>query len=102
MKKEERGWFDVEAKEMFEKLGYENCVQSEVKIVYQNKNKTRENTYISSLDKVENNGALPKKIIFWKDFEWIDFEYGRLGSYLYLELLQAINKQAEELGWFNE
>ena len=92
----------MSAKEMFEKLGYESCVQSEVKIVYQNKNKTSGNTYISSLNKVENNGALPKKIIFWKDFEWIDFEYGRLGSYLYLELLQAIHQQVKELRWLDE
>ena len=92
----------MSAKERFEELGYENCVQSELKVVYQNKNKTKENTYISSMDQVENNGALPKKIIFWKELKNIDFEYGRLGSYLYLELLQAINKQAEELGWFNE
>ena len=51
----------MSAKERFEELGYENCVQSELKVVYQNKNKTKENTYISSIDQVENNGALPKK-----------------------------------------
>ena len=41
-------------------------------------------------------GSLYQSILNKKD---IDFEYGRLGSYVYFELLQAINKQVEELGW---
>lgn len=87
------------AKEMFEELGYENYIPYREKIVYRNIHKNKDNIYIATIKEEVNNGALPKEIIFWKDLKCIDFEYGRLGSYLYLKLLQAINKQIEELGW---
>lgn len=81
------------AKEMFEKLDYHIKEEYDYKIVYKRGTLPRLN---------HNNSALPKKITFWNELNSIDFEYGRLGSYLYLELLQAINKQVEELGWLDE
>jgi hypothetical protein len=79
------------AKEMFKELDYHQIEDSEdYKIVYKRGVRPRPH---------QNNSALPKKITFWKTLKSFDFEYGRQGSYLYLELLQAINKQAEELGW---
>ena len=89
----------MSAKEMFEKLGYKLVNRNELEITYENINKKRENVYIHSIKKEQNNSALPKFITFWFVLKEIDFEYGRLGSYLYFELLQAINKQVEELGW---
>ena len=86
------------AKEMFEKLGYELYIRTPIKIEYRNV-LNKGNVYISSIKEEHNNDALPKTITFWNDLKCIDFEYGRKGSYLYLELLQAINKQVEELGW---
>ena len=94
------------AKEMFEKLGYENYIQYPNKIVYRNKYTTKDGVYISSINQEHNNGALPREIIFWNEeyagCKTIDFKYGRLGSYLYFELLQVINKQVEELGWLDK
>lgn len=82
------------AKEMFEKLDYHQIEDSiDYRIVYKRGIRPRPN---------HNNSALPKKITFWKDLKSFDFEYGRLGSYLYLDLLKAINKQVEELGWNKE
>jgi len=81
------------AREMFKKQNYDLLIDDEYKIAYK-------------LKKVKNQShnykALPKEIIFWKyeEIKSVDFIYGRLGSYLYLELLQAINKQVEELGWY--
>lgn len=89
----------MSAKEMFEKLGYKLVNENEDYITYENINKKRENIYIHSIKKEQNNSALPKFITFWFALKDIDFEYGRLGSYVYFELLQAINKQVEELGW---
>lgn len=88
-----------DARTMFEELGYEAYIPYTDKIIYRNIHKTKGNVYISSINQEHNNGALPKEIIFWKELKCIDFEYGRLGSYLYLELLQAINQQCKELGW---
>ena len=80
------------AKEIFKKQNYDVLIDDDHKIVY----KLRE-----VKNQMHNYKALPKEIIFWKyeEVKSVDFKYGRLGSYLYLELLQAINKQVEELGW---
>lgn len=78
------------AKEMFEELDYKQVINNDYEIVYKRGTKPRPN---------HNNSALPKEIKFWIELNCVDFKYGRNGSYLYLELLQAINKQVEELGW---
>ena len=83
------------AKEMFKRQNYDVLIDDDRKIVYK-------------LRKVNNQShnykALPKEIIFWKyeEVDSIDFKYGRLGSYLYMELLQAINQQVKELGREND
>ena len=78
------------AKEMFEELDYKQTRNDDCEIIYKRGVKPRPN---------HNNSALPKEIKFWVELNCIDFKYGRQGSYLYLELLQAINKQVEELHW---
>lgn len=92
----------MKAKDMFEKLGYEIYGNYPNKIVYRNTHTIKGLIYIYSIKQEHNNSALPKEIIFWKELKSIDFEYGRKGSYLYFELLQAINQQIKELGWDNE
>ena len=88
----------MKAKDMFEQLGYEIYGEYPNKIIYRN---IREKglIYISSIKQEHSNSALPKEIIFWKELKSIDFEYGRKGSYLYFELLKAINQQVKELHW---
>lgn len=81
------------AKEMFKRQNYDLLIDDEYKIVYKLKKVN---------DQKHNYKALPKEIIFWKyeEIKSVDFKYGRTGSYLYLELLQAINQQVKELGWY--
>ena len=79
------------AKEMFEKLGYKQT-------------KSHLITYTS------NDGGYIKQIMFLKIGrriifrEWEEYNhYEPQGQFtLYTDLLKAINKQIEELGWDNE
>lgn len=78
----------MSAKEMFEKLGYE--LVNEAPILYQ-----------------FNDGGFIKNIEFSKTLKRITFssyEYYNDGkateeNFIYVDELQAINKQVEELGW---
>lgn len=70
------------AKEMFEKLGYE-CYQIEGYILYE--------------EPTRDLGGLSAYIKFYlEDKKWLT---NIVGIYTHKELLQAINKQIEELGW---
>ena len=81
----------MSAKEMFRKLDY-HLVEDNIDYRTIYKRGTLPRPY-------QNNSALPKKITFWHELKSFDFEYGRKGSYLYYELLKAINQQCKELGW---
>lgn len=65
------------AKEMFEKLGYEEDFHF---------------TYIKYYNKKED-----RYIWFYQETETIEIQFD-----ITMELLKAINKQIEELGWDNE
>lgn len=81
----------MKAKEMFEKLGYE----------YENLNDVIRYT--------KNDGGYVQQIIFYslgrriRFREWEEYEnFEPQGqSTIYIEHLQAINKQCEELGWLD-
>ena len=81
----------MKAKEMFERLDY-HLVEDNIdyRTVYKRGIRPRPE---------QNNDALPKKITFWHELKSFSLEYGRKGSYLYYDLLKAINKQTKELGW---
>lgn len=67
----------MSAKEMFKKLGYE----------YSNNG-----TQICYFNDIEN-----EYIWFYLETKTIEIQFD-----IYIEILQAINKQIEELGWDNE
>ena len=79
----------MSAKEMFEQLGYELVFENEEVLRY------RKNKYLD--------------VEFWKVYEKITGEKMRkyinvsnvrnIPYFISVELLQAINKQVEELGW---
>ena len=73
------------AREMFEKLGYEENPYREDMITYRRKKYPNEHIDISI-----------SKGVFIKEDDY-DLAY-----YITLEELQAINKQIKELGWNNE
>ena len=72
------------AKEMFEELGYECVMDDKTKVMYV----IKEIPYCSFF-------------IFWKNCKNISHKK-MSDDTLYLQELQAINKQVEELGWNNE
>ena len=79
----------MSAKEMFEKLGYELVFENEEVLRYR-KNKMLDVEFWKVYEKI--TGEKMKK--------YIHISTVRNGSYfMSLELLQAINKQVEELGW---
>lgn len=84
------------AKELFEELHYtygyinnkiNNC---EDVIIYKN-------TY---LDAIVQFNLLSKCIVYQVDNKWKD--YDRIAMFITKELIIAINKQMEDLGWNNE
>lgn len=76
----------MSAKEMFEKLGYEE---------------EHHISYIKFIKKLEQNCCDDvKELQIW--FYQSDESFGKIGGMITMEELQAINKQAEELGWLGE
>ena len=82
----------MKAKEMFEKLGYEIDEQNNKEILYKMKWEISTTYYVS----------------FYLEHKWLEcfitsdspFEPSKSFA-IDLELLQAINKQIEELGWLD-
>lgn len=79
------------AKEMFEDLGYTLHYIGSQQFTYRN------NEALGGFKEIIINN-LPKTN---RGF-YINYNYENNGGYLSLEELQAINKQIEELGWFDE
>lgn len=75
----------MSAKEMFEKLGYEFKKEKGIGIVYYK--------FVSNEDKENLCGYdWENKVTFFEKQVYSD-------KYINMDLLQAINKQIEELGW---
>lgn len=75
----------MKAKEMFEKLGYEQIKLNKYGAIYYK--------FVPALDKDNLSG------IDWENTIKIEHKYIISNKFISLELLQAINKQVEELGW---
>jgi hypothetical protein len=83
----------MSAKEMFEKLGYEIDEENDREILYKMKWEISDTYYVSFNLEYKNFECF---VISDSPFEPVkSFEVD-------LDLLQAINKQIEELGWNNE
>jgi len=81
----------MSAKEMFEKLGYEIDIENDTEILYKMKWEISSTYYVSF-------GLINKRIecfYFASDSPFTPTESFEVD----LDLLQAINKQVEELGW---
>ena len=74
----------MKAKEMFEKLGYKLFINADTEICYMSK----ENKWFISF-------YLDEKVIQCSENDFYTTSIG-----ITLEELQAINKQVEELGWY--
>lgn len=74
----------MNAREMFEKLGYKEIENNAEEITYESKIK---------IDDWEQEIS---SITFWLNEKLLDFD-----NYINVNVLQAINKQVEELGWNN-
>ena len=72
---------DRTARGDFEKLGYEQVINDDTKIMYKNKDEIRSTS-----------------IIFWKGWKHISWN-NNYDDVMYPKEIQAINKQTEELGW---
>lgn len=72
----------MSAKEMFKKIGYKEIENNAEEITYEGKIKI--NDWERELS----------SITFWLNEKLLDFD-----NYIDVKLLQAINKQVEELGW---
>ena len=81
----------MSAKEMFKKLGYE--LINEVPLLYQKD----DGGYIQNIEFIST-----LKTIKFSEYETYNNNEPQGETILYLEELQAINKQIEELGWNNE
>ena len=110
----------MKAKEMFEKLGYEQRINDNEQIYYY----FRSDTLIQSLEFrkfakdflyhcmvwLANDSltwtTMSKENSFRDEFDKYCAKYGKWQvetfNYIDYKLLQAINKQVEELGWNNE
>lgn len=73
------------AKEMFEKLGYEQDLNN--------------NFYIGYYKKINNKQRM---FTFMRQFKYFTFIDNDNSCVIDLKELQAINKQIEELGWLDE
>lgn len=82
----------MSAKEMFEKLGYELVFENEEVLRYR-KNKWLDVEFWKVYEKI--TGEKMKKYIKVSNVQNKPYSIS-------IELLQAINKQVEELGWNNE
>ena len=81
------------AKEMLEKLGYEIDEENDKEILYKMKWEISSSYYVG-FDLEHKN---------FECFVTSDSPFEPAKSFaVYLDLLQAINKQVEELGWNNE
>ena len=76
------------AKEMFEKLGYEEDLNN--------------NFYVGYIKLIPNTITKNRMITFMKDDKYFTFIDQDNNVCIDLEELKAINKQIEELGWDNE
>ncbi len=81
----------MSAKEMFKKLGYE--LINEVPLLYQKD----DGGYIQNIEFIST-----LKTIKFSEYETYNNNEPQGETTLYLDELQAINKQIEELGWNNE
>ena len=86
----------IDARYLFEKLFYaysyidNKSLNAEDTIVY-------ENTYLNA--KIQFN--LVSKVVYYQ-FDNKFKEYDKIGLFITKELIQAINLQIEELGWFED
>ena len=110
----------MSAKEMFEKLGYEQRVNDDEQIYYYLKKETYTRSIefrkfakdfcINGMEWLANDSGewhtMSENNLFRDEFDKYCCKYGHWVSnnfnYIDAELLQAINKQVEELGWINE
>ena len=94
---------------MFEKLGYKLISENDKKTTYYNKGELGLNEYEHKNTKPHLLYGTDKKIEFYKDIKSYQIfsqkladDYEFCSMCVNMKELQAINKQAEELGWLDE
>ncbi len=110
----------MSAKEMFEKLGYEQRVNDNEQIYYYLKKETYTRSIefrkhakdfcVNGMEWLSNDSCewttMNENNLFRDEFDKYCAKYGHWITtyfvYIDAKLLQAINKQVEELGWNNE